>query len=189
MWSASYYVQMIHSWSMNKLRIHFCLFFPASWSNWQDSFRKFLTVFQFTGFLVSKCRVDPSRFSQNCMVNWLIWFHLILTYFFNFDLSDVQIVVKTQVLVLFTNLVLECFVCRYPLYFWRENVEAASIAGIFTWNTTGCIPQNRQQVHVFWMTVFSKAWDKYRNTQSKFSKRTFPELNLFLSLEVKHQER
>ena len=41
-------------------------------------------------------------------------------------------VVKTQGFGVVSNLLLECFVCRYSLYFWRENVEAASIAGIFS---------------------------------------------------------
>ena len=29
MYSVGYYVQMIQCWSMNKLRIHFCLFFTC----------------------------------------------------------------------------------------------------------------------------------------------------------------
>lgn len=72
---------MIHSWSMNKLRIHFRLFLTASWSNWQDSFRKFLTVFQFTGFVVSKCRCRSISVSKNCIVNCmacLISFNFVL---------------------------------------------------------------------------------------------------------------
>ena len=64
--------------------------------------------------------------------------------------------VKTRVLLLIVLIVykvasenhdfgrMKNFACRYQLYFRRKNVEAASIAGIFSWNTW--IPQNTQRV-------------------------------------------
>lgn len=130
------------------------VFFTCILNNWQDSFRMFLTVFQFIGFLVSKCRCGSiSVFAT--LVDWLVWFHLILYYFLK-TLRRPNCSKDSSFSVVY-KLASGMFCLSLSTLFLAGKCGGRKHRRDFYVKYYPLHSEDRQQVQVFWMTVFSKA--------------------------------